>query len=165
MAWTTPGTATAGEVLTAAFWNANVRDNLNELSDLGEGWTSYTPALTGMTGATINFAKYKSAGKMVILTVAITMGTVTGSLGVALPTNAAAIGAGFPVLCTALAADVGTNNYPLTALFLLAGRVDFHAQVANGTYVNYGTSPTSATVPFTWAAGDILSFTAIYETA
>ena len=28
MAWTTPGTATAGEVLTAAFWNANVRDNL-----------------------------------------------------------------------------------------------------------------------------------------
>jgi hypothetical protein len=31
MAWTTPGTATAGEVLTAAFWNANVRDNLNEI--------------------------------------------------------------------------------------------------------------------------------------
>ena len=29
MAWTTPGTATAGEVLTAAFWNQNVRDNLN----------------------------------------------------------------------------------------------------------------------------------------
>jgi hypothetical protein len=31
MAWTTPGTATAGEVLTAAFWNANVRDNSNHL--------------------------------------------------------------------------------------------------------------------------------------
>ena len=29
MAWTTPGTATAGEVLTAAFWNTNVRDNQN----------------------------------------------------------------------------------------------------------------------------------------
>ena len=27
MAWTTPGTATAGEVLTAAFWNEQVRDN------------------------------------------------------------------------------------------------------------------------------------------
>ena len=27
MAWTTPGTATAGNVLTAAFWNENVRDN------------------------------------------------------------------------------------------------------------------------------------------
>jgi hypothetical protein len=32
MAWTTPGTATAGEVLTAAFWNTNVRDNSNALS-------------------------------------------------------------------------------------------------------------------------------------
>ena len=31
MPWTTPGTATAGEVLTAAFWNTNVRDNTNEL--------------------------------------------------------------------------------------------------------------------------------------
>ena len=31
MAWTTPGTATAGDVLTAAFWNTNVRDNSNAL--------------------------------------------------------------------------------------------------------------------------------------
>lgn len=30
MAWTTPGTAVAGDVLTAAFWNTNVRDNLND---------------------------------------------------------------------------------------------------------------------------------------
>jgi hypothetical protein len=32
MAWTTPGTAVAGDVLTAAFWNTNVRDNSNALS-------------------------------------------------------------------------------------------------------------------------------------
>ena len=31
MAWTTPGTATAGEVLTAAFWNEQVRDNTDAL--------------------------------------------------------------------------------------------------------------------------------------
>jgi len=31
MAWTTPGTAVAGDVLTAAFWNANVRDNMNDI--------------------------------------------------------------------------------------------------------------------------------------
>jgi hypothetical protein len=31
MAWTTPGTATAGEVLTAAFWNAQVRDNVEAI--------------------------------------------------------------------------------------------------------------------------------------
>jgi hypothetical protein len=31
MAWTTPGTAVAGEVLTAAFWNEQVRDNLADV--------------------------------------------------------------------------------------------------------------------------------------
>jgi hypothetical protein len=34
MAWTTPGTAVAGEVLTAAFWNEQVRDNLANLRAL-----------------------------------------------------------------------------------------------------------------------------------
>jgi hypothetical protein len=33
MAFTTPGTAVAGDVLTAAFWNTNVRDNVNALKD------------------------------------------------------------------------------------------------------------------------------------
>lgn len=31
MAWTTPGTAIAGDVLTASFWNLQVRDNLSDL--------------------------------------------------------------------------------------------------------------------------------------
>jgi hypothetical protein len=31
MAWTTPGTAVAGAVLEASFWNSNVRDNLDYL--------------------------------------------------------------------------------------------------------------------------------------
>lgn len=35
MAWTTPGTAVAGDVLTAAFWNLNVRDNLNAIYTAG----------------------------------------------------------------------------------------------------------------------------------
>jgi hypothetical protein len=33
MAFTTPGTAVAGEVLTAAFWNTNVRDNIAQLAN------------------------------------------------------------------------------------------------------------------------------------
>jgi hypothetical protein len=35
MPWTTPGTATAGEVLTASFWNTQVRDNMNTLVAAG----------------------------------------------------------------------------------------------------------------------------------
>ena len=33
MPWTTPGTATAGSVLTASFWNEQVRDNTQQLRD------------------------------------------------------------------------------------------------------------------------------------
>jgi hypothetical protein len=35
MAWTTPGTAVAGDVLTASFWNLQVRDQLNSLVEAG----------------------------------------------------------------------------------------------------------------------------------
>ena len=35
MPWTTPGTATAGSVLTASFWNEQVRDNMVELNAFG----------------------------------------------------------------------------------------------------------------------------------
>jgi len=34
MAWTTPGTAVAGDVLTAAFWNTQVRDNSNAVGNI-----------------------------------------------------------------------------------------------------------------------------------
>ncbi len=39
MAWTTPATVTAGQLMTAAFWNANVRDNFNVLRER-EVWFS-----------------------------------------------------------------------------------------------------------------------------
>jgi hypothetical protein len=55
MAWTTPGTATAGEVLTASFWNEQVRDNFNMFSSFFSGWTSYTPTLA--QGASTNISK------------------------------------------------------------------------------------------------------------
>jgi hypothetical protein len=48
MAWTTPGTAVAGDVLTAAFWNSNVRDNSNFL---------YKPPMARV-GNTANISSY-----------------------------------------------------------------------------------------------------------
>jgi len=40
MAFTTPGTAVAGDVLTAAFWNLQVRDNINSLVEAGSALPS-----------------------------------------------------------------------------------------------------------------------------
>ena len=62
MAWTTPGTATAGEVLTAAFWNQNVRDNLNavytDIKRIGyvQRTTNYTASSSSFAGAADVFA-------------------------------------------------------------------------------------------------------------
>ena len=67
MAWTTPGTAVAGDVLTAAFWNLQVRDNMNSLIEAGstlpsspvDGQSFYYTANT-TTGAVWHL-RYRSA--------------------------------------------------------------------------------------------------------
>jgi hypothetical protein len=57
MAFTTPGTAVAGEVLTAAFLNTNLRDNTNALYDsvrriaFTQRTTSYNVNATSVAGA------------------------------------------------------------------------------------------------------------------
>ena len=55
MAWTTPGTATAGEVLTAAFWNANVRDNSVALNTPELISAGAATAATGSFGADLTY--------------------------------------------------------------------------------------------------------------
>jgi hypothetical protein len=59
MAWTTPGTAVAGEVLTAARWNTDVRDNTADLdtrvNNSGLIWISTTTLTTiGTSGQVIS---------------------------------------------------------------------------------------------------------------
>lgn len=67
MAWTTPGTATAGEVLTAAFWNEQVRDNsaylkaeadANGLVLIDE--TDFTSSTSIVPGGAVFSADYQS---------------------------------------------------------------------------------------------------------
>lgn len=44
MAWTTPRSWVAGEVVTAALLNTHLRDQLNEFT----AWTAYTPSVSGI---------------------------------------------------------------------------------------------------------------------
>jgi hypothetical protein len=54
MPWTTPGTAVAGDVLTAAFWNLNVRDNLNAMYTAGTNVVMGTDSTaTSITSTTL----------------------------------------------------------------------------------------------------------------
>ena len=84
MAWTTPGTATAGEVLTAAFWNANVRDNSLEFAPLFAAWTAYTPQIDqGVTtniAKTVTYSRYLKIGRLAIIQARLDV-TGTGTSG------------------------------------------------------------------------------------
>ena len=78
MPWTTPGTATAGSVLTASFWNTQVRDNMNSVgmvfiknqafsaastidvtSCFSSTWTHYTILIEAVHASTNNSISFQ----------------------------------------------------------------------------------------------------------
>lgn len=77
MAWTTPGTATAGEVLTAAFWNEQVRDNSAAIRNAQVNvqqtvlTSAATQAVTGtptnITGLTVSITPSASTSKVLFI--------------------------------------------------------------------------------------------------
>jgi hypothetical protein len=78
MAWTTPGTAVAGEVLTAAFWNEQVRDNalairqaqINVKSTIVTASSTYSIAAgssADITGLSVSITPSSSTSKVLLL--------------------------------------------------------------------------------------------------
>ena len=175
MAWTTPGTATAGEVLTAAFWNTNVRDNSNELAPFFTAWTSFTPVLKGSTtnptlgtGSSAT-GSYLKIGRLLIVTATITFGTsgvvngsgiilmdLPASLSLSTQSNASAVGS------AALIDSSGNRAYGMTVTGTsgtgAATQVGFRAfDSAGGSFFFYDN-------PITIAASDSFRVQIICET-
>jgi hypothetical protein len=65
MPWTTPGTATAGQVLTASRWNTDVRDNTQQLFDQ-DGLIMIRPTSVAGTGVTLSNGKVTFAAASTI---------------------------------------------------------------------------------------------------
>ncbi len=155
MAWTTPGTAVAGDVLTAAFYNLQVRDNFAAQFPLNATVADFVPTLSGgwLLGNATYTAKYWQVGKMVSFFVNITIGSTTTKgtqLLVAAPVTAAASDAFNGVV--ALFEDVGSLYIPA---FVVPGdttKFELGAGNASATYVSW--NQTTATIPFTWVTGD-----------
>lgn len=158
---TTPRTWASGEVVSAAMFNAEIRD---ALLGLQAEWTAWTPNLTGFTvGNGVQTARWRRVGRTIELRYKLTAGTTSsfsGTFAVALP--------------VAPAADYVTNQ----ALNGSAGLYDSSGGVTSrqgGAVIYAGSSSVicvaavagtvTNTNPWTWAAGDILSFTATYEAA
>ncbi|MFF2773343.1 hypothetical protein ACFVU3_00400 [Streptomyces sp. NPDC058052] len=95
MALAVPRTWVVGETVTAAYMNAEIR---NQWNDMIAAWTPYTPTWTGSTGNPVLgngtiYGRSKSVGKKVTAVIELVMGTTTtfgsGYWQLSLPSTAA----------------------------------------------------------------------------
>lgn len=144
------GTWSAGDILTAADLNA-----------IG-AWTSYTPTVTqnGTRTATINYAKYCVFNKFCVVNVDIEItnaGTAGNILTVSAPINlnttvTRSLGA-------ALFYDLSATDVILLNVVRDTASTFRFVSDASTSLTGFGSSPSLAV-----ASGDIISFSAAYET-
>ena len=161
MAWTTPTSQTAGNVLTAAFWNAQVKGNMDVLAPFGSAWVAYnSPTQSGWSlgNGTIN-AKYLRVGSLCIYTGQITFGSTTsisGSFRIGFPfASALRNGSGLAMFMDGTTAYQGFCFVDLSIDGSLLGMARSGGASA-AAYVG-------STTPFTWGTGDYITWTYTYE--
>ena len=151
---------TAGELAAYHDALAAISDTWNDYS----GSLSWTAAVTNpvLNNGTI-VAKYIQVGKFVLYTGSITMGSTTtfgsSTWFVSLPV-------------TPIASGTGNTTYPGAALLYdssaTAGRISGTPSIFTTTQVDFyigSGGVVNNVTPFTWATGDILGWTLIYEAA
>lgn len=162
MAYTgTPATMAVGHVVTAAEWNAEIRDPLAALSG---AWDTYTPTLaqgaSSNIAKTVNMAAYIHFGKLVILNFSLTAtaaGTAGSQVTITLPVTAA---------LTGLYVGAGSYNDASSSAFYPA--IISLASTTTLRMVRSDTQPTSgvgADPNIAVASTDVLSGFAIYQAA
>lgn len=164
MAWTTPGTATAGSVLTAAFLNTNLRDNMIELAPFAAAWTTYAPTWSGITvGNGVTDAKYVKVGKHVSFYAKFTLGStsaVTGQITVTVPTATKVQSSG---VFNGVFVDSGVGFSPI--LIYPASVTELYCYGIGTTASYAGAAATNGSIPFTWSVNDAIWVGGVYEAA
>ena len=156
MAWTTPKTWVANDVLTAADMNTHVRDNLDAL----QTWTSWTPTWTAtggtptlgngtLTGSYIAYGDFCTFQMSLMLGSTTSLGTTT-VWAFSLPVTAS----GANDVFAAYVHDGWTGIYPAVGIGLVT---TVQLRAASGGTVGYNT-------PFTWVSGDGLAISGTYRT-
>lgn len=163
MVWSTPPTFVAGAALSAIQLNTYLRDNLNAI---GDPWTAYTPAWTGLTinpviGNGSLAGAYTQAGKLVNFRVAITMGSTTtygtGQWRLTLPVLPLAF------RWTFLGDAVAGGAFPIRGIWDSA--LGVLTLATPGTTAGGADRTVNATSPGTWATGHTLFISGTYEAA
>lgn len=133
----------------------------NSLATVVAAWTSFTPSITGLTLGSPS-ARYTQIGKTVHVQVVGATSAHSGSFTFTLPVAAVVAGSA-RVIGSSYAEDVSSGLLFVGIARLTASSgtaCQFIAASVTGTNTSF-----SATAPFTWAVGDVLSFSLTYEAA
>lgn len=154
----TPATATAGQSVTAAFWNAEVRDVAAALSGAAN---SYTPTLSGFTaGNGTVTGKYIRVGSFVAFYASFTFGTTSAAATATPALSVPVTGTGVAYAGWARFVDASSAHYEAGWRITSSGIT---------TYTYGGTTSIQATCtttsPFTWTTGDQILVGGLYEAA
>ena len=155
--------AFAGSVLTASFWNTQVRDNFNIVAGLGAAWTSYTPTLSqGVTtniAKTVNVSTYVRIGTLVIWSWNISItgaGTAGSAFAMTLPVNPTSTSS--RVIGSGAIYDTSTSTPYQAGPYVVSNTIQFVGDWS-GTG-SWGVTPNLAV-----ASGDATHGTVMYEVA
>lgn len=155
-------TSTTAELNTLDGITATVTE-LNLTDGLGDAWTSFTPAWSGITeGSGANVGAYKLIGKTVIGYASFTVAadSTVGATSLGLPVTAATniAGGSFPIGFVVFE-DSGTGYFQ--GLWIAAGEI--RVSKSDATYTTI--AAISSTVPMTWTTGDKIRVNFCYESA
>jgi hypothetical protein len=129
--------------------------------DISNEWKTWAPVLSGgfANGNGVWNARFTRIGKTCHLRASFTAGTTTtygSTLRISTPVSADPFDA---ILATGYF-EKGTTRHPLICVDATSSYFSIQVQNAASTYVTNTTL--SATIPFTWAAGDKINFAATY---
>lgn len=127
-------------------------------------WQAWSPTYTNLTiGNGTVIARYSQVGKTVTFVFEFTLGSSGSSVGSAPAISLPVVGATVvnSWLGTARYLDNGVTNYA-GAVAILSNGIRPQTLVSSGTYAEIQGGIT-ATAPFTWASGDVMSISGIYE--
>lgn len=149
---------TANDILTAADLNAAISTGV--ISTGLAAWSTWTPTWTGFTvGNGTDDSTYFKAGRLVVASFRFTMGS-TSAVGTT-PTGSLPVTAAYSSDAAALLymRDVSASA-EYTGIMRMAGTTSFYLMrlIEARTFL-------TSTTPFTWATGDLLKGTIVYQSA
>ena len=165
MAYTTPRTWVAGELVTATIMNTHVRDNLTAAFPLAVGaWTAFTPTLaqSGSVAKTTSHARYMKVGRTVFATIELAVtaaGTAGNDVVVGLPVAHMTFGGSGPHIGTMLIYDASTTTRYQGAAELRS-TTTVGLSISQASAAVWGTGPSIAL-----ANGDVIRLSLQYEAA